>query len=138
MFKFDPSIQYYKNRAGQKIGPVTKNYSYPEYYLDLDGRSKWFGNEYSNGKFAGRCFLDYEWIEDLIEPWVEATGDKKVAEKKLIYRQAIEPGEYGIVFIQMDSDGDYSVSIEEGFHSYQDILDAAEILKELGEFIKNG
>lgn len=146
---YQTGILYYKNRAGEKVGPVLPDSEYGEQFLTLDGEVCWYGPKFHDGSASGRTNSQRELPTDLIEPWSDEIdsnipqmpfnakfGDEKVTEKKLKYKQTIQTGDYGIVYIQTDEDGDCQVTIEENYYSYQDLIDASETLKELAEFIK--
>ena len=66
---YKSGILYYKNRAGEKVGPVLPDAQFGEEFLTLDGEVLWFGPEYNDGSSSGRTNNDRKMSTDLIEPW---------------------------------------------------------------------
>lgn len=149
IFKFDPSIQYYKNRAGEKVGPVTL-YSYDKDFLCLYDNPLWFSSTYKFGQFAGRKSTKIENEGDLVDVWSEEIDTKLtqtqfndpfeepeivIEDNVLEYSSIVKSGDYGIVRIDNDLDGDYEVSLNASYPDAESLRHAAKVFIELANFL---
>ena len=57
---YQTGILYYKNRAGERVGPVLPDSKYGETYLTVNGMIRWFGPKHYIGSWSGRVNGDHD------------------------------------------------------------------------------